>query len=298
MNIKNVMVAGGGTLGSQISWQTAFMGFDVVVYDPFDKGIENCKSLHEKYADLFVETRKISREKTDQALQRLSYTTDLKFAARDADLVSESVPESMEIKKTFYEGLAKVAPERTIFTSNSSTTLPSDYAQYTQRPEKFLALHFANLIWDANICEVMGHDGTDGKVFDQVVEFARNIGMVPIPIHKEQHGYILNSLLSPFLSAAMDLLVRGVSDVESIDKTWMIGAGVPMGPFATMDIIGMNTIYNVTKMWGDKLSDQAALDTAEFIKREYLDKGKLGVNSGEGFYIYPNPKFKDANFLK
>ena len=84
--------------------------------------------------------------------------------------------------------MAKVAPPKTIFTANSCTTLPSDYASVTGCPEKILALHFANGIWDANVGEVMGHSGTDQKVFDRVVEFAREIGMVPIPIYKEQNG--------------------------------------------------------------------------------------------------------------
>lgn len=298
MTIKNVTIAGGGTLGSQIAWQTAFMGFNVTVYDPFEKGIDNCKSLHKKYADLFVKDRGVAQEKTDQALQRLSYSTDLKSAVADADLISESVPENAEIKKEFYANLAKVAPEKTIFTSNSSTTLPSDYAKYTGRPEKFLALHFANLIWDANISEIMGHEGTDPKTFDQVVAFSREIGMVPIPIHKEQNGYVLNSMLSPFLTAAMNLLVNGVSDHESIDKTWMITSKATTGPFGTMDIIGMHTIYNVTQLWGEKTANQSLLDNAAFIKKEYIDKGKLGKNAGEGFYTYPNPRYEDADFLK
>ena len=298
MIIKNVTIAGGGTLGSQIAWQTAFQGFDVIVYDAFEKGLEASKSFHKQFAELFLKTRGVSQKEIDKTLSRLSYTTNLKEAVKDADIISESVPENVEIKKSFYNELAKVAPGKTIFTTNSSTTLPSEYANETGRPEKFLALHFANGIWDANVGEVMGHPGTDPIIFDRVVEFAKEIGMVPIPIHKEQNGYVLNSLLVPLLSAAANLLITGVSDAESIDKTWMISTGAKIGPFGIMDTVGMQTSYNIDMLWGEKLGDQTLLDRAAFIKKEYIDKGKMGVSSGQGFYKYPNPSFEDPDFLK
>lgn len=298
MKIKNVTIAGGGTLGSQIAWQTAFMGFNVVVYDAFEKGIEVSKKFHKQFAELFMTQRNASQEQIDQTFSRLRYTTDLKDAVKDADFLSESIPENPEIKKSFYQALAKVAPAKTIFTTNSSTTLPSDYASYTGRPEKFLALHFANGIWDANVGEVMGHSGTDPQIFDRVVKFASEIGMVPIPIYKEQNGYVLNSLLIPLLSAASNLLINGVSDVESIDKTWMISTGAVAGPFGVMDTVGMETMYNIDMLWGNKLGDQTMIDRANYIKENYIDQGKMGVSSGEGFYKYPNPSFTQPDFLK
>lgn len=298
MEIKNVMIAGGGTLGSQVAWQTAFSGFNVVVYDAFEKGIKASQAFHKRFAELFLTKRGASQEEIDATFARLSYTTDLKTAVKDADFVNESVPENAEIKKSFYTELGKVAPEKTIFTTNSSTTLPSDYAEYTGRPEKFLALHFANGIWDANVGEVMGHPGTDKEIFNTVIEFAKNIGMVPIPIYKEQNGYVLNSLLIPLLNAAGDLWLKGVADHESIDKTWMISTGVKMGPFGVMDVIGMQTMYNVDMMWGEKLGNQDMLDRAATIKKQYIDKGKMGVSSGEGFYKYPNPAYAEPDFLK
>lgn len=297
MKIKNVTIAGGGTLGSQIAWQTAFKGFNVIVYDAFEKGLETSKSFHAQFADLFIKTRGASQLEIDKTLARLSYSTDLAFAVKDADLISESVPENVEIKTVFYQELAKVAPKKTIFTTNSSTTVPSDYATFTGRPEKFLALHFANGIWDANIGEVMGHAGTSPEIFDRVVKFASEIGMVPIPIYKEQNGYILNTILPPLLNAAGDLLFNGVSDFESIDKTWMISMGAKIGPFGFMDMIGMQTMYNISLLWGNKLEDQSMLDRAATIKTEYIDKGKMGISSGEGFYKYPNPSYTDPDFL-
>ena len=296
-DIKKVMIAGGGTLGSQVAWQTAFQGFEVVVYDAFDQGLERSKAFHQQFADSFTNTRGASDKEVKATQARLSYTTDMAKAVKDADILSESVPEDPKIKSAFYSELSKVAPSKTIFTTNSSTTLPSDYADFTGRPEKFLALHFANGIWDANVGEVMGHPGTDMKVFDQVVEFAKAIGMVPIPIYKEQNGYVLNSLLIPLLDASFELWKNKVADAEAIDKTWMISMRSIMGPFGIMDLIGVQTMYNIAKYWGEKLNDPVKLENAKILKSEFIDKGHLGMSTGKGFYEYPNPSYEAADFL-
>ena len=297
MKLKNITVAGAGVLGSQIAWQTAFKGFNVIVYDPYVEAIEKSKDFHKKYAQLFMEQRNASQQQIDETMNRLSYSSNMKEAVRDADLISESVPEVMDIKKSFYNELAKMAPEKTIFTTNSSTMLPSSYAKETGRPEKFLALHFANPVWDANVGEVMMHSGTDPKYFDIVMDFAKEIGMVPIPIHKEQPGYVLNTLLVPLLSSAQHLYFNGVSDYESIDKTWMISTGAKYGPFGIIDMIGLQTVYHIALMNGKKTNNKEMINRAETIKKEFIDKGKLGVSSGEGFYKYPNPKYREAGFL-
>jgi len=298
MEIKNVTIAGGGTLGSQIAWQTAFNGFNVTVYDAFDKGIEICKKNHEHFAKLFLNDRGASEQEVKETLDRLNYTTNLEEAVKDADIISESVPENDEIKKSFYSELSKVAPKKTIFTTNTSSTLPSEYAEITGRPNMFCALHFANGIWDANVAEIMGHSNTDKVVYDQVVDFAKSIGMVPIKIHKEQNGYVMNSLLIPLLNSALDLLVNEVSDIDSIDKTWMISTGSPSAPGIIMDMIGLKTIYDVNKLWAEKLNDEGYRRRANYVKVNYVDKGNLGQGTGKGFYEYPNPKFQDPNFLK
>jgi len=298
MNIKNVMVAGAGTLGSQIAWQTAFKGFNVIVYDAFEDGLAQGKKFHEQFALLFSKERGATQTEINATLARISYTTDLSEAVKNADIVSESVPESIEIKAKFYTELGKLAPERTIFTTNTSTLLPSQFAEFTGRPEKFLALHFANGIWDANIGEVMGHAGTDAKVFNEIVQFAKDIGMVAIPIHKEQHGYIINSLLTVWGNAAIDLVRSGVATPEDVDKTWMIAAQAPVGPFGIFDVVGMRTAYNINKLWGEQLNDEEALARADFIDKEFIEKGRIGAESGEGVYKYPNPAYQQDGFLK
>ena len=143
----------------------------------------------------------------------------------------------------------------------------------------------------------MGHAGTDKTVFDTIVAFAKDIGMIALPLHKEQPAYILNSLLVPFLSAASALWANGVADPQTIDKTWMAATGVPVGPFAILDIVGIATAYNINKMAADAAPDPLKLKNVALMKA-MIEEGKLGVASGEGFYKYPDPAYKAPDFLK
>ena len=186
----------------------------------------------------------------------------------------------------FYEKLAGVLPEKTVIATNSSSMLPSAFAQYTGRPEKYLALHFANNIWRGNTAEVMGHAGTEQKYYDAVAEFAGHIQMVPLLMKKEQPGYILNSMLIPFLRSAETLLAREVADPQTIDLTWKIGTGAPKGPFEILDIVGLTTAYHIIMNSPD--ASDPATDNGKIaaILKKYIDEGKTGINAGEGFYKY------------
>lgn len=297
MNYTNITVAGSGVLGSQIAYQTAFKGFNVTVYDINDAAIDASKDRIAKLQENYKKDLNASEEEVKAAFERLSFNTDLAAAVADADLVIEAIPEVVAIKTEFYKNLGKVAPEKTVFATNSSTLLPSQFAEATGRSEKFLALHFANTIWLNNTAEIMKHAGTDMKVFDDVVEFAKAIGMVALPLHKEQPGYILNSLLVPLLDAAELLLVNEVSDAETIDKTWMIATKAPMGPFAILDVVGINTAYNIVEAKAAATGREDYKKLAAMLKTEYIDQGKLGKATGEGFYKYPNPNYLKPDFL-
>lgn len=313
MKFQNIVLVGGGVLGSQIAYQTAYAGFHTTIYLRSEASIERAKPkverLHGIYrAELtaakqnggsvsrglvFNETdlTKVDFDQllanADRAYNELEYCTDLAEVVRDADLVIEALAENPQTKIEFYQKMRDLLPEKTIIATNSSTLLPSVLADATGRPEKFLALHFANSIWRGNTAEIMGHAGTDQAAYDKVVEFAEQIGMIPLKLKKERAGYILNSLLVPFLNAAEDLLVNDISDVETIDKTWMLATGAPMGPFRILDVVGITTAYNIVCNYPDA-GDPATLHgkIAKRLKEEYIDKGKTGLNAGEGFYKY------------
>ena len=134
----------------------------------------------------------------------------------------------------------------------------------------------------------MAQSKTNKKYFEDVLVFAKNIRMIPLPIYKEKSGYLLNSMLVPFLFSALDLLVNGISDVESIDKAWTLGTGAPHGPFRILDTVGLETAYNIVKMYVKVPKFMAPYNFKGMAK--YLEKmiseGKLGKATGEGFYKY------------
>jgi 3-hydroxyacyl-CoA dehydrogenase len=284
-SFRTVTVLGAGVLGAQIAFQAANHGFPVTVYDVDDEAIARARSRFEAIVAQYSRELGDDSGAARRAADGIAFSTDLGEAVGDADLVIEAVPENLDLKRSVYGAIADAAPQHTVFATNSSTLLPSDLADATGRPDRFLALHFANHIWAQNTAEVMGTPRTDSAVVDRVAAFAEEIGMVPIRLHKEQPGYVLNSLLVPFLNAAADLLVRGVADVETIDTTWRIATGAPSGPFQIYDVIGLRTPYAIASASAAK-GDRRAGAFAEYLKTEYLDKGKLGRESGEGFYRY------------
>lgn len=313
MSIRNVVLIGGGVLGSQIAYQTAYKGFHVTIWLRSDASIGRAQPklqrLHDIYvaeltaaksspspysAGLLENGRTYTPEEIDQhiaqadaALKGLTLTTDLAGAVKDADLVIEALAEVSQQKIEFYQMLAPLLPEKTILATNTSTLLPSSLAQYTGRPEKYLALHFANNIWKLNTAEVMGHPGTDPAAYEEVAQFAADIGMVPLRLKKEKDGYLLNSMLVPFLMAAQSLWAEDVADFETIDKTWVLATGAPMGPFRILDIVGITTAYNIlTNIPAAADPNTTYGKMAKRLKEEYIDTGKLGINAGEGFYKY------------
>lgn len=310
MTIKKVTVAGGGVLGSQIALQSAYCGYDVTVWLRSEGSIERCAPKLDRFAGLYAQNLEAmktmpekwacglaapgtSSEELDSlkasvapARQSIKLTTDWEEAFSGADLVIEAVAEDPAQKIEFYDTLKGYLSEDTIVVTNSSTLLPSTFASHLPCPEKYLALHFANNIWIGNTAEVMGHPGTDQAYYDQVVEFAQDIKMVPLCLKKEQPGYILNSMLVPFLSAAQALWATDVADPETIDKTWMIATGAPHGPFMILDVVGLVTAYNIVTMSPESSDPDTVSGKIAAKLKEMIDAGKTGINAGEGFYNY------------
>lgn len=312
--MKKIVVAGGGVLGSQIAFQTAYCGFDVTIWLRSQGSITRTQPklghLKETYtavirkmaapegktpanwamgiADPDTFDEQACLEKVERAYSGLKIELDLAKAVADADLVIESMAENVEDKTAFYRKLAPLMPEKTVLVTNSSTLLPSMFAKETGRPQKYLSLHFANAIWKNNMTEIMAQSETDSRYFDQIMDFAREIRMIPLPVRKEKSGYLLNSMLVPLLFSGMDLYVCGVSDPESIDRAWTLGTGAPKGPFQMMDVIGLTTVYNIVSMYGKMPAASAPYhfqDMAAMLKK-HLDEGTIGIAAGEGFYKY------------
>ncbi|WP_236785914.1 3-hydroxyacyl-CoA dehydrogenase [Anaerococcus ihuae] len=316
MKIKKVTIAGGGVLGAQIAYVTAFHGFDVTIWGRSEGSIERVKPridyLHEIFTkeliacpsyigqenpnyprSFFNNKSEITEEKIEELKKvnekvytEMKYTTDLKEAFDDADLVIEAIAEVVDEKKAFYEKIAPYLKDEAILVTNSSTLLPSTFREYTGREDKFLSLHFANNIWRQNLAEVMKQDKTSDEAFQTVIEFAKEIGMYPAVIKKEQAGYILNSILVPLINAGLMLYGDDVAEPEDIDMDWKIGTGSPKGPFEIIDIVGITTVLNITKRNPQANDPNTPIGKAVKKLEERAAKGLKGIETGEGFYKY------------
>jgi 3-hydroxybutyryl-CoA dehydrogenase len=296
--LDRLTILGAGVLGGQIGWHSAFMGKTVVLYDPFPEALRKAAVANDTYAQIYAAELGASAADIAATRARLKLVSDLKAAVGEADFVVEAVPEIPETKARVYREMAGLLPPHTLVATNSSTLLARDFAEATGRPARYCALHFANLIWRLNLAEVMAHPGTARETLTAVTHFAIEIGMVPIPVQKEQNGYVLNSWFVPLLNAGVSLVVNGVATPEEVDRTFLIAnRGCGIGPCGMVDVVGTKTAYDVCSYWGAVNNDAQMLKNAAYLKERFLDKGLQGMLGGEGFYTYPNPSYAAPDFL-
>ena len=319
MELNKVTIIGGGVLGTQIGLMCAYVGKDVTFWLRSKESVERTKPKLKRYSELMLrdlldakaligspmgkfayprglirDWNSVNADEIDALAsraeknfsERIRIELDLASALADADVVIEAMAEDPKAKIAIYTDMKNLLPEKAVLLTNSSTLLPSAFAEYTGRPEKYLALHFANTIWKNNTAEVMGHPGTDPEIYKETVKFADEMNMIPLQLHKEQPGYILNSMLVPFLTAAQALLAIGVSDHETIDRTWELATGAPAGPFKILDIVGLETAYNINQMKPEAHAEGSVSNLIGKLLKEKIDKGETGVNAGVGFYQY------------
>ena len=295
-DIKNVLIAGSGTMGQQIGFQCALHDCNVVLYDVKEEFLEKAMERINRIAARMLREGRITQEKALAAISRIKTSVDMEESAKDADLVSESVPEDPELKGKVFGQLNALCPVRTIFTTNTSTLLPSMFAQATGRPEKFLAYHFHDIRM-TNVVDVMPHPGTSPEVVQLVKEFAEKTGLAPIVLHKESTGYVFNYMFAGLFDNALTLASNDIAAVEDIDRVWMGIMRMLIGPFGLMDSVGLDTVWHVTSFWAKNTGDPVKIKNTEFVKK-YVDRGDLGQKTRKGFYTYPNPFFTSPDFLK
>ncbi len=295
-DIKKVLLLGAGTMGQQISIPCALAGYDVVIYDINEDAITKALGKIPEIMSGMVLWKKCTQEQADAALKRISGTTDPEAAAKDADIINESVPEKPDLKVKIFSQFNKLCPERTIFTTNTSTLLPSMIADATGRPEKFLALHYHDVSM-TNVVDIMPHPGTSKETIALVKDFAIRTGQLPIMMEREHSGYVFNFMIGAVFTAAMTLKTRNVASIEDIDRAWMGVTHMMFGPFGLMDSIGLDTMLSFTEYWAERNNDKLWKKHAEFL-HNYVDKGFLGKKTKKGFYDYPKPAFMQPEFLQ
>ncbi len=292
MEIEKITIIGSGSLGSRIGLQAAISGYQVTLYDINTAILENAKAVLDKILRQLIKGNLLTEEIKSAALGRIHYTTNLDQALTDCDVISESVTEELSIKEKVWKQIGELAPAKTIFTTNTSYLLPSQLAAISGRPEKFCAFHFHDVFY-ARLVDIMPHSGTDPMVIPLLQELGKTLNQVPVIVKKESPGYIFNFMLMALLGAAGRLKTKDIASIEDIDRSWMVNFHMPTGPFGIIDNIGLDTAWHVVK----ERDDAASKAFAKLLK-EYINQGKLGEKTGEGFYKYPGPAYRDAAFVK
>jgi 3-hydroxybutyryl-CoA dehydrogenase len=296
-DVHRVLIIGSGTMGLQIGLQCATHGYQVALYDIDPAALETGWGRIHAYMDGLVATGVIDGEGRERALANISRTTDPAIAASEADLVSESVPEDPALKGRVLSQFDALCPPRTIFTTNTSTLLPSMFAGATGRPDRVAALHFHPPVWSSNVVDVMPHPGTSPETTELLLAFARRIGQIPIHLRRESYGYVFNAMYTALNESAITLVANGITSIEDVDRAWMGIMKMPIGPFGMLDGVGLDTVWHISDYWARQTGDAQRRKNADFV-RAYVDRGCLGVKSGEGFYRYPNPAWAEHTFVE
>jgi 3-hydroxybutyryl-CoA dehydrogenase len=294
-DIRTVCFVGAGTMGCFNALMAALGGYDVIVYDLKQDSLDQVHGRQQEIADLLVANGLIPAESVPDALGRVQTTPDLTIATAEADLVSESVFERLDLKRQIHAQLDQVCPPATILTTNTSTLLISDIEDVVARGDRFAALH-SHL--GASLYDIVGGPRTSSTTIDILQRYVRSIGGEPLVLKKEHPGYVLNAMLGPLLTAAMVLVAEGLCTIEQVDRAWMLQRRAPMGPFGIIDLFGLDLICD---SWAHRQHDGDDLDLKQKILaflEPYRASGELGMKSGKGFYNYPEPAYAAADFLQ
>ncbi|MFB6089463.1 MAG: 3-hydroxyacyl-CoA dehydrogenase/enoyl-CoA hydratase family protein [Halobellus sp.] len=282
-DVNVITVLGAGSMGHGIAEVAALAGFAVRLRDVEEEFVRDGFEGIEWSLDKLVEQGQIERADAEATLDRISTHVDLEEAVDDADVVIEAVPEKMPIKKDVYDDLEAVAPDRTVFATNTSSLSITELAAVTERPAQFCGMHFFNPPVRMELVEVIAGDGTDETTLELIEDLAAEMGKTPVRVRKDSPGFIVNRILVPLMNEAAWLVESDEATIEEVDSTVKYGLGLPMGAFELADQVGIDVGYHVLEHMHEELGDRYR--PAPVLESK-VDAGDLGKKTGEGFYDY------------
>jgi enoyl-CoA hydratase/3-hydroxyacyl-CoA dehydrogenase len=290
--IDTVCYVGAGTMGCFNALMAAGGGYRAVMYDVSSEALNSVPDVLTGMAGRMAGQGFFSADAVPDILTRISVESDLISAVAEADLVSESVSERLEIKRSVHRELDTLCRADTIITTNTSSLLVSQIQDVFKNGRRFAALH-SHL--GSVLIDVVGGVRTSPTCVDTLKRYVESINAMPLVLKKESHGYVLNAMLGPFLTVSQILVAEGIATIQNIDRAWMQYAQAPIGPFGLMDFFGLNIIHD---SWQEPKPGREHLKekVLAFIA-PYIESNTLGVKSGKGFYSYPEPEYQDENFL-
>jgi len=295
--INKVCFVGAGTMGCANAIVAGLAGYKVVIYDVSKTSINLVPSRFKDIGDYIVAQNICSQPAFDYVISQIECSDDLNNATSDADLVSESVFESVGLKREVHAKLDQLCPPHTIITTNTSLIMVSEIQDVMSddRGALFAALH-SHL--GSVLIDIVGGVRTSQDTVDVLERYVLSLNAVPLILKKENPGYVVNAMLGPVLTTAMLMRQKGEATIEEVDLAWMIQQGVPIGPFGLIDLFGINVIYDSwqkprsTPNYEENKADVMAL------VQPYIDRQELGAKSMKGFYQYPQPSYQSEGFVE
>lgn len=292
---ERIAVIGTGLLGTQIAMVSAYAGYKVSVYDT-KEGAFN-ETYDKLYADLKSKNVNpyIPWDDWGKCKNDIQFTTDLSNALKDVDFVVEAITEDVEVKRKVYKQLGEKAPAKAIFASNSSSLPVSRMEESSGRPERCINTHFYLPLQGMNMADLMAGTKTLPEIMQKGEDWIRSLGFVPLRVKKEILGFCFNNVWRAVKRQVLFMWGNDFVDFRDIDRAWRIFTGMKGGPFALMDTVGLDTVYNIEMVYYNDSKDPK--DKPPDALLEKIKRGELGVKSGKGFYTYPNPEFLQPDFL-
>ncbi|WP_419940681.1 3-hydroxyacyl-CoA dehydrogenase family protein [Candidatus Palauibacter sp.] len=292
--IRKVGVAGAGLMGSGIAQVSAAAGYDTVVREVEQGFLDRGMARIAKNFDRAVAKEKLGPGERDAIAGRLHPTVDVADLA-GCDLVIEAITENLEAKHELFRALGGVCGSGAIFASNTSSLSITELAAGTDRPDRFVGLHFFNPVPVMPLVEVVRCGQTSEETFDLAFAFAESVGKSPIACG-DNTGFVVNRLLVPYMLDAIRAYESGIASIPDIDKGLRLGCGYPMGPFTLGDFVGLDTLYHITEIMYDEYKE-ARFASPPLLRRMFL-AGYHGRKTGKGFYDYSGPEPVVSDFVK
>jgi 3-hydroxybutyryl-CoA dehydrogenase len=284
--IRTVAVLGCGLMGSGIAEIVAKAGYQTWVREVNDEFAARGRASIEKSLGRAVEKGKLEASARDEIIGRIRMTTELE-ELKDADIIIEAVTEDIELKNEMFRTLDRVCADHTIFASNTSSLTIADMAAATNRPHRFVGLHFFNPVPVMKLVEVVRTIAVEQEAFTTAFEFARSLGKTPV-VAKDTSGFIVNRLLVPYMLDAIRCLEQGLASTEDIDRSMTLGTGYPMGPFTLCDFVGIDTLYFIAEIMFEEFREPR-FAPPPLLKR-MVTLGMYGRKTKRGFYDYSGEK--------
>ena len=282
MHIKKVAVVGSGLMGSGIAEVAARAGYETLVREMNDDLLEKGVGRIRKSMDRAVDRGKMEASDRDEAVGRITGTTSLEDLA-SADIVVEAIVENLDAKKELFSRLDELCGADTILASNTSSLTITEMAAATNRPDRFVGLHFFNPVPVMKLVEVVRTIATGDEAYRTAYQFVESIGKEPIEA-KDASGFIVNRLLVPYMLDAIRALEQGLGSIEDIDNGMVLGTGYPMGPFTLSDFVGIDTLFRISEIMYEEYAETRFAPPP--LLRRMVSLGYFGRKSGRGFYDY------------